>query len=127
MNADHPVQQIADAVGGKIEEMAHLPDGSGFAVMSMPLPKDHWLTQPGWNDPPMPLRTGTADPRRDLLCAHIVAAGRYAVRSATANGTIEDFDPDAMVQNFVIGMLGYFTPSGLSGDSDLTVAGEVPG
>ena len=31
--AKHPVQEIADAVGGTIKEMGALPDGSGFAVI----------------------------------------------------------------------------------------------
>ena len=29
---------------------------------------------------------------------------------------IEDFDPDAMVQNFVVGMLGYHTSDALTND-----------
>jgi hypothetical protein len=118
MNADHPVQQIADAVGGKIEEMAHLPDGSGFAVMSMPLPKDHWLTKPGWNVPPMPLRCGTDHPLRQVRNELVREAARYAIRASTMNGKENDFDPDAMVQNFVVAMLGYHTPDGLSSDAE---------
>lgn len=115
--ASHPVQQLADAVGGTIEHVERLPDGSGAAVMSMPLPANHWLTQPGYNVPPMVFRKGTDDPERQAWAEKIRAAGRYAVRCATMNGTEDDFDPDALVQNLVVGMLGYFTPDGLSSDS----------
>lgn len=34
-------------------------------------------------------------------------AGRYAIRATTSNGKIDDFDPDALIQNLIIGMLGY--------------------
>ncbi len=112
----HPVEQIVKAVGGTITEAAQLPDGSGFAVMSMPLPKDHWLYAEGHNNPPMPFRIGTDDPRRTDLRKLVITAARYAIRAATMNGKEQDFDPDAMVQNFVIGMLGYNTPDALSSD-----------
>lgn len=113
----NPLEEIAAATGGKIEEVASLPDGSGFAVMSMPLPKDHWLTAEHINVPPMPFRIGTDDPLRYELAEKIRAAGRYAVRSATMNGKEMDFDPDALIQNLVVGMLGYWTADGLSSDS----------
>lgn len=110
------LQHIADTVGGKIEEVARLPDGSGFATMSFPLPKDHWLYAEGYNVPPMPFRVGTDHPRYRELNDKVRAAARYAVRAATMNGKEDDFDPDAMVQNFLVGMLGYHTPDGLSGE-----------
>lgn len=108
------LQELADCVGGKIEEIGALPDGSGFATMSMPLPKDHWLYTEGFNDPPMPMRRGTDDPRRKEMEEMLRAAGKYAVRCATMNGKDEDFDPDALVNQIVIGMLGYYTPDGLA-------------
>jgi hypothetical protein len=112
------LQDLADAIGGTIESAAMLPDGSGCATLSMPLPKDHWLTadQDGFNVPPMPFLMGEGHPdRRDFEQA-LRAAGRYAVRCATMNGKEEDFDPDALIQNLVVGMLGYHTPNGLSSD-----------
>ena len=95
-----------------------LPDGSAFFTASLPLPADHWLytETEECEPPPMPLRMGTDDPDRQKMNAAVRAAGRYAVRAATNNGKIDDFDPDAMVQNFVVGMLGYHTPNGLSED-----------
>lgn len=39
-------------------------------------------------------------------------AGQYAVRCATENGTINDFDPDALIQNLIVGFLGYHTEDG---------------
>ena len=91
--------------------------------MSLPLPKDHWLTKPGCNEPPAPFRLGTAEdgsnilPRiktREEFAQKIREATRYAVRASTMNGKVDDFDPDAVVQNMVVGMLGYWTPDGLS-------------
>lgn len=34
------VREIAAAVGGTVTDSGRLPDGSGFATMSMPLPSD---------------------------------------------------------------------------------------
>ena len=124
------VQEIAKAVGGTIDECALLPDGSGFATMSMPLPKDHWLYAEGHDDPPMPMRVGTTQilyaggplgvkplTRQDLA-DQVRAAAKYAIRASTMNGKEIDFDPDAMVQNFVVGLLGYWTHDGLSHEDD---------
>lgn len=108
------LDELAKAVGGTIEEVVELPDGSGFATMNMPLPSDHWLTQPGDNVPPIPFRMGTDDPKRKKWTEGIRAAGRYAVRSATQNGEVKDFDPDALVQSLIVGILGYYTSNGLS-------------
>jgi hypothetical protein len=54
---------------------------------------------------------------REQLRVALWDAGKYAVRSATMNGAEMDFDPDALCQNLVVGMLGYFTEDGLSGDA----------
>lgn len=93
--------------------MVRLPDGSGAFIASMPLPKDHWVFSDEREPPPMTLRCGTSNKiRKDLEVALRVAA-RWAVRGATMRGTEKDFDPDALVQNVIIGALGYFTPNGL--------------
>ena len=97
-----------------------LPDGSAFDVVSMPLPKDHWLYAGEYTGaPPMPFRMGTDDPRRHEFSQMVRAAAMYAIRAATMRGKETDFDPDAMVQNFVVGMLGYHTPDGLCHDKDV--------
>lgn len=114
---------IEDA-GGTVTEVGALPDGSGFATASFPLPKGHWSTAEGYNVPPMPMRIGTG-PERDILAEQVREAARYAIRAATMNGTVQDFDPDAMVQNFVVGMLGYWTPSGLSSEPGDNPPGET--
>jgi hypothetical protein len=97
-----------------------LPDGSSFFTASFPLPKDHWLFQAGADGftapPPMPFRMGNDDPRRPQFNDMVRAAARYAIQASTRRGQDTDFDPDAMVQNFVVGMLGYHTPDGLSGE-----------
>ena len=131
------VKRLAEMIGGTITECAALPDGSGFATMSMPLPKDHWSTRDPerFNVPPMPFRMGTAEHivvavfpnagvpdrtarmTRDEMADRIREAGRYAYRSATMNGKDTDLDPDALLQNLVVAFLGYWTENGLSNDA----------
>lgn len=93
-------------------EPVRLPDGSGYFIASWPLPKDHWLYAEHDNDPPMPFRTGTESHARDLLVMQVRNAARYAIRASTMNGKEMDFDPDAMVQNMVVGLLGRWTKDG---------------
>ncbi len=134
MNSEkHPVQQIADACGGTITDGGLLPDGSGFAVMSMPLRGDHWIygrKDPLFDAPPMILKMGAKEEAiisigdetvclsRHEFAEKIREAGKYAVRASTMNGLEMDFDPDAMLQNLVCAMLGYHTADGLSGCDD---------
>lgn len=93
-----------------------LPDGSAAFVAAWPLPKTHWIYAEGDNVPPMPMRTGTSRAReRTVMAAHIKDAARYAIRASTMNGKETDFDPDAMVQNMIVGLLGYWTENGLRG------------
>lgn len=123
-----------------------LPDGSAFGTMSYPLPKDHWIygdsscekfvcehegKQITFEPPPMPFRMGKDEhavvavqregsPVPDIMTRQefaekIRTAGRYALRASTMKGR-EDYDPDALIQNLVVGMLGYWTENGLSGD-----------
>jgi hypothetical protein len=119
------VKELAKMVGGTIEDSGRLPDGSGFATMSMPLPKDHWLTKPGLEPPPMPFRMREGPTRQEWV-EKISAAGKYAVRASTMNGTDNDFDPDAMLQNLVVGMIGYHTEDGLSSLDDWMNPKPVP-
>ena len=91
-----------------------LPDGSGAFVASYPLPKTHWLYSEEPNEPPAFMRMGIGSKRTELAL-QVAAAARYAVRGATLKGTEMDFDPDAVVQNMVVGLLGYWTEDGLSG------------
>ena len=129
------LNELAESVGGKITEVGGpLPDGSGFAIMSMPLRKDHWIYNEDGSinagEPPMPLRMGLGDecvfavkrawaPKPDILSKDEMAdlirnVGKYAVRASTMCGKEMDFDPDAMLQNLVVGFLGYWTDDGLS-------------
>lgn len=107
---------MSDKIKGTFLEEMRLPDGSGFAVISYPLPEDHWLYREGMEPPPMPFRKGTDDPDREQWAEAIWAAGRYAVRAATRNGQDMDFDPDALCQNLVVGLIGYWTPDGLNSE-----------
>jgi hypothetical protein len=97
-------------------DFTRLPDGSAFCVMSFPLPEDHWLYEDKDNVPPMGLRMGTDNPERRVMEEKVREAARYAMRCASMNGKEDDIDPDALVQNMVVGLLGYFTPTGLSTD-----------
>jgi len=88
-----------------------LPDGSGAFVASWPLPKTHWIYAEHDNVAPAFMRIGVGEKRNEL--AHqIASAARYAIRGATMNGTEMDFDPDALVQNLVVGLLGPWTEDG---------------
>ena len=87
-----------------------LPDGSAFAVASLPLPTDHWLYAPheyrdGEVEPvelPAPILNHQAHGET------VRAAIRYAIRGATMCGKDVDFDPDALVQNAMYALCGPF-------------------
>lgn len=89
--------------------MNELPDGSGFFVASLPLPKHHWLYAPRckeWDAE----RDTTADTPHPILTHEqrdaVVAAMRYAIRGATMCGQEQEFDPDALVRNAVYALCG---------------------
>jgi len=133
------IRELAASVGGTIDECALLPDGSGFATMSMPLPKNHWSYERDADGfcapPPMPFRIGsdehaviavfpnagypdrTRRVSRAELAEIIREAGKYAFRASTMCGKEPDLDPDALLQNLVVGLLGYWTADGLSSDA----------
>lgn len=86
-----------------------LPDGSGFAVASLPLPHDHWLYEGRSAEWDSERDTSADTPHPILTHAHrdaVVAAVRYAVRGATMCGKEADFDPDALVLNAVYALCG---------------------
>lgn len=121
------VQQLADDLGAKVEFLPALPDGSGAAVMSIPLSKEHWIYEPEgapFVAPPMPFRMGRGESvtingvtmSRHEVSHKIASAARYAVKAATMNGTEMDFDPDALIQNLMVGLFGYYTENGFTDD-----------
>jgi len=120
------LNKFAQNVGGTIEQCEVLPDGSGFATMSMPLPKGHWstATRTEYEAPPMRWRMGEQDSitvanrclTRDEMADVIREAGKYAYRSATMGGQEPDLDPDALLQNLVVAFLGYWTHDGRTDD-----------
>jgi hypothetical protein len=77
-----------------------LPDGSAFFTASCPLPKDHWLYATEIEATPTPFLSD-ATQRKEFI-----AAIRWAIRGATMKGTIDDFDPDALVQNATYAVFG---------------------
>lgn len=97
--------------GSKVSKPVRLPDGSGFFTASWPLPKTHWLYAEERSEPPMPMRVGLGA-KRSEIADQIQSAARYAIRASTMNGKETDFDPDAMVQNMIIGLIGRWTEDG---------------
>ncbi len=85
-----------------------LPDSSAFFIASFPLPKDHWLYRPmtEWDEG----RDDFAETPHPILSREqqdaVRNAARYAIRTATMCGAVQDFDPDAMVLQFVYAMCG---------------------
>ncbi len=84
--------------------MIRLPDGSGAFVASFPLPKTHWIFVEGRSEPPMPFMIDSW--KRNQYADQIKAAARHAIRASTMNGREMDFDPDAMVQNMIVALIG---------------------
>lgn len=59
----------------------------------------------------MPVKMGVS-PSRHAMEEELRSAARYAIRGATRSGQEMDFDPDALVQELVVGMFGYHTVDG---------------
>lgn len=84
-----------------------LPDGSGFGILSLPLPKDHWLySEREYEEGAIEPKDIPAPVLTHALRQQVIDAIRYAVRSATNCGKEDDFDPDALVQNAVYALCG---------------------
>lgn len=114
------VAGMIEQAGGEVTGGAVFEDGHAFMTASFPLPKTHWLYEDKlYESPPMPFRIGTINSEeRQKWEENIIKAAKYAIKASTMNGEIIDFDPDAMVRNMVVGMLGYYTPDGLSTTDD---------
>lgn len=105
------------------DKVTVLPDGSAFSTLVLPLPKDHWIygekdreDEHGFEPPPMTYRLGTEHFERKEWEERLRVAGRHAIRCATMKGKEMDFDPDALIQNLIVAVLGYFTPTGLGSE-----------
>lgn len=104
------VEEIAAAVGGTITSVGGpLSDGSGFATVSFPLPKDHWIYAPRcqeWDQ----VRDESADCPHPILDNSkrqaVIEAMRWAIRGATMRGQEMDFDPDALALNAAYALCG---------------------
>ena len=98
-----------------------LPDGSAFSTFTLPLPKDHWLYQPVPDEPPAPFRVGvgkeiTIQGSRKEISDKVREAARYALQASTNSGQWDE-DPDAVIQNLLVGLFGWHTTDGTkSGD-----------
>lgn len=109
--AEDAARNVDSAAATSYGDPTLLPDGSAFAVMSFPLPADHWLYAP------RQYADGAVEPRelpRPILNHDdhreaVTAAVRYAIRGATNCGAEPDFDPDALVQNAVYALCGPFS------------------
>jgi hypothetical protein len=113
------VHSMIEAAGGKVDpgSTMQLPDGSGCFTASFPLPRDHWLYEPT-GEPPAPWRIGDSI-RRGELADEIKMGARYAVKASTMSGLDDDYDPDALVQNMIVGLLGYWTHDGHTHADDI--------
>lgn len=99
-----------------------LPDGSGFGTITLPLPDYHWLyykpENDGFEPPPMTMRAPVNHPLREAMTLKVREALRYALRVTTNCGKDNDFDPDALEQNLIIGLFGYHTEDGFYSADD---------
>lgn len=98
----------------EFSEPIELPDGSGVMTGKFPLPKDHWIYEAS-GEPPMPMKRGVEDPVRKTMTEQVRAAAQYALQCATMSGGDMDFDPDAVIQNLIVGLFGYHTKDGSEG------------
>lgn len=80
-------------------------------VLRIPLDDDHWVFE-DCGEPPAPFRMGVKTSARNFMRMFIVRAAKYAVKASTMSWKANSFDPDALVQNMVIGFLGYKTEDG---------------
>lgn len=96
-----------------MDNVTILPDGSAFAVVSFPLPKDHWIYETDEDgfvgEPPVPIKMEMNDPKREQFIQDLIVAGKYALKASTRCGKEMDWDPDAVIQNLIVGMLGYWS------------------
>lgn len=113
MTTEKDIKKLVNDLGGEVTEIGILPDGSGFATASMPLLDDHWIYGSAQH-PPMPMRMGTKHPDHKKVAGWIREAAKYAVKASTMSGKEDDFDPDALCQNMIVGLIGYWTEDGLS-------------
>jgi len=89
----------------KIIDAIKTPDGFS-AVVSFPLSKDHWIFKEH-GEPPALLQTDSIEIRMQLESIFKEAV-KYAVQASTMSGKDMDFDPDAMIKNFMIALFGYY-------------------
>lgn len=113
------VSELADMTGGTVlEEGVHPGGDSGFAILSMELPKDHWIYEVDQYDcapEPVPTMLVGGRTRVRKYLDDIVRDGiRNGVRVATRSGREQDFDPDVIVQQARNGMFGVYSPDGES-------------
>lgn len=111
-------REVKRLLGLSVDEARSRP-----TVVRKALPKDHWLFQP-MGDSPAPYRVGYCD-LRVLMAKNITAAAKFAIKSTTDGGVVPNFDPDDMVNAFIIGLLGYNTPSG-DKTYDINLRAEEP-
>lgn len=78
-----------------------------FTTASMSLPSDHWIYEPEEDGPPAIKVSDEA--KKDQLRKVVAKAARNAIRAATMSGKEPDFDPDALVQNLLVQMIGPYS------------------
>jgi len=116
MNAKDKQPEVVTGVVDDVPDIVGpLPDESGMMIGELDLPEDHWLfDEPG--SPPMGSKLGTDSAVYHERTSKLIAAGKYAIRASILDTSEVGFDPDAFIQNLVVGLHGYATPSGDKGD-----------
>jgi hypothetical protein len=121
-----------------------MPEDKGAEAPEL-VKKIHWLLAERedrgdgmkYDAPPMPLRMGLDAAlmihncpngpnmhgmgvwhtySREQFADLVRNAGKYAIRAATDCAKVVDFEPDAMLQSLVVGLIGYWTLDGLTED-----------
>ncbi len=90
-------------------KLVELDDGSGFMLANLPLPKDHWIYEKREYKEHVEGTLGylvTQETYQDLK-QKVQTAVKLAIQGATMSGKDMDFDPDALVQNAVVELLGH--------------------
>ena len=90
-------------------KLQELPDGSGFMLASFPLPQSHWIYHKKEHKEHVEgtLHQFVTEENYQNLKEKVQTAVRLAIQGATMSGKDMDFDPDALVQNAIIELLGH--------------------